>query len=231
MAASKNNNTFASYQEAKQVRRQQYIEAYLSVGRKSRQKYDFVTDLATAVANHISAIEKRDGISDKECKPSTLLRNTRYKSLLLSYQAESASPGLRNANKRVSKAAPTQTPNSLLAELETSNLRLENQRLKYHISDLEKALVDKGTAMIAPPGGASGINVEVELSEMEFKYVSTCQVLMAILAKLQDVLVVDVDGTRILDAAMRRGDNVIVDGKLAAPFFDWLKKHAAALGS
>lgn len=225
MAATKNSNTFAPYQEAKQIRRQQYIEAYLLVARMSRQKYDYVTDLARAVSHHISVIEKRDGISEKECKPSTLLRNIRYKALLLSYQAESASPGLRNTNKRAVKFDPTEPSNALLVQLETSNLRLENQRLKYHIADLEKALTDKGIATIA----ASVSDTEAESSDMEFNYVSTCQVVMAILSKLQDVLTVDVEKKRILDAAVRRGDNVIAGGRLAEPFFDWLNKHAAGM--
>ena len=229
MATTKSSNTFAPYQEAKQIRRQQYIEAYLLVARMSRQKYDYVTDLARAVSHHISVIEKREGVSEKECKPSTLLRNIRYKALLLSYQAESASPGLRNTNKRAVKFDPTEPSNALLVQLETSNLRLENQRLKYHIADLEKALTDKGVATIAASGAASVSDAEAELSDMEFNYVSTCQVVMAILSKLQDVLTVDVEKKRILNAAVRRGDNVIAGGRLAEPFFDWLNKHAAGM--
>jgi len=228
MAIPKQSNSFASYQEAKQVRRQKYIEEFLLVARKSRQKYDYVTDLARAVSHHISATEKRLGVTDKECNPSTLLRNERYKSLLLSYLAESAGPGLRNADKRAVKLNPVESSSALLSQLETSNLRLENQRLKYHIVDLEKALVDRDTTTIAKVETGRVTDIEVELSEMEFRYVSTCQALMMILSKLQDVLVTDVEKEQILDAAMRRGDNVIVGGVLAAPFFDWMKKHAAS---
>lgn len=229
MASPKNSNTFASYQESKQVRREQYIAAYLLVAKKSRQKYEFVTDLARAVSNYISANEKREGINDKECSPSTLLRNNRYKALLLNYQADSASPGLRKGNKIAVKLEPVEASSILLSQLETSNLRLENQRLKYHIGDLEKNLAAKGGNAVVAINGESGADVALKYAELEFKYVSTCQVVTAILSKLQDVLTVDIEKGRILDAAVRRGDNVIVEGRLAEPFFDWLKKHAAGM--
>jgi len=227
MPSSKNANTFASFQEQKQVRREKYIEAYLVVARKSRQKYDFVTDLAKAVANHISVNEKREHISESECNPSTLLRNNRYKSLLLSYLADSASAGLKNSHKLAIKLSPAEKSSALLSDIKTSNLRLESQRLKYHIADLEKALAAKGEIQAIVSKSGSANDALVEFSEMEFKYVSTCQVVMAIVSKLQDVLTVDIEKRRILDAAVRRGDNVIVDERLAAPFFDWLKKHDA----
>lgn len=229
MPTTKNNNSFASYQEGKQVRREQYIEAYLLIARQSRQKYDYVTDLARAVSNHISVNEKREGISDAECSPSTLLRNKRYKALLLSYLADSIGPGLRNTNKRVAKPNLSEASTALLSQLETSNLRLENQRLKYHIADLERALSAKGDISAVAMDDSSKNEIAVEFANMEFKYVSTCQVVMAILSKLQDILTVDVEKKLILDAAVRRGDNVIVDERLAEPFFDWLNKHAAGL--
>ncbi len=211
------------------MRREQYIEAYLLVARQSRQKYDYVTDLARAVSNHISVSEKREGISDAECSPSTLLRNNRYKALLLSYLADSVGPGLRNTNKRVAKLNPSDASTTLLSQLETSNLRLENQRLKYHIADLESAISAKGDISAAATKESSEINIAVEFANMEFKYVSTCQVVMALLSKLQDVLTVDVEKKRILDATIRRGDNIIVDERLAEPFFDWLNRHSAGM--
>lgn len=225
----KTANTFASYQEQKQLRREGLIEAYLRIARKSRQKYDYVTDLAKAVAMHITTTERREGVTDAACNPSTLLRNRRYKSLLLSYLADSASPGLKNTNKPAVLPGAAEASNALLSQLEISNLRLENQRLKYHIAELEKEVAAKGTISIDTGGKNDNDGLQTALSELEFKYVSTCQTVMALLTRLQDILALDMDKKCILDASVRRGDNVIVEERLAEPFFEWLKKHAASI--
>ena len=226
---TKTPSRFANYQEQKQRRRENYIEAYLVVARSSRQKYDYVTDLAKAISHHIALSEKREGISNTECNPSTLLRNKRYKAMLLSYMAENVGKGLKNLCRTRVTVSPTDQSNSLLAGIESSNLRNENQRLKYYIAELESSRERKGAGTAPESEVLTGPTGRNEFAEMEFKFVSTCQVVSAILTKLQDVLVADIEKKWILDAAIRRGDNVIVDEKLAAPFFEWLKKHASGM--
>ena len=227
-APKKAPNSFASYQEEKQLRRQNYIKAFLVIARLSRQKYDYVTDLAKAVAVHITESEKRDGISEKACNPSTLLRNSRYKTLLYSYLAENVSKGLKQVRRAKADLGPVAQSNALLADIESSNLRNENQRLKYHIAELERRLAGEGGADVANDHLIPGQSDRAELLEMERKFIVTCQVVSEMLTKLQDILVADVEKMRILDAAVKRGDNVIVDERLAAPFFEWLKKHASS---
>lgn len=219
------SNSFASYQEQKQRRREDYILAYLVVARKSRQRFDYVTDMAKSVASYITTVETQEGMSNSACNPATLLRNKRYSALLHSYLRDNVHQGIKNAPMKKNHLSPVEQSNSLLSGIETSNLRLENQRLKYHIVELERALAHKAPRL--PPIGTHSPEVPSNLQDMEFKFISTCQMLSTILSKLQDILIADAEKQRILDATVRRGDNVLVDERIAAPFFDWLKGHAA----
>lgn len=124
-------NRFATWQEANQIRREAIIGAYLDFLGKTKVKVRNPTDLAELVAQHISQVE------GKPCNKSTLLRNTRYKAKLLSYQARTLAPGRKALNARVI-TDPTAKALITGAELESGNLKRELERLKIYVTSLEE---------------------------------------------------------------------------------------------
>lgn len=210
-------NTFEAYQEEKQQRREALIRNLLSVARKSRARFKFVTDLAKMVSAHVTEAE------GKECHPATLLRNKRYKALLLSHMAISNDEGVLTSVKGVVEGPAAETALTL-SQLEASNLRNENQRLKRHIDSLESALSSKSGNNSQPTSGRekSAEPWTNEIVALQEKYVSTCQVVALLLENMQELLLADVENMEIIDRTRRR-NNVIVNARLGTPFFEWLK--------
>jgi hypothetical protein len=203
---SKGTNTFLGYQEEKQARREKLIRNYLDVLKKSKAQFKYVTDLARMAAVHISQVE------GKECNQATLLRNLRYKALLLSFMADEMLPGEKNVVAKFSDDPGAQAQLTQL-QLANRNLLNENQRLKGHIA----ALAEK-------PQQAKVQLQEMELTsapDFEEKFVLTCQVVLRILENLGDFISVDTESMRVLDPS-KRIDNVIADKRLAQPFVEWL---------
>lgn len=205
----KKANTFAAYQEDKQARREGLIGGYLIVAKQSRAHFKFVTDLAKFVAVHLTQVE------GKECNPATLLRNPRYKSLLLSYLAGEMKPGAKNlvvapSDSPASKALVTQF------QLENRNLASENARLKAHLAELKNDEPNRG---VLPSHCAAS-----STQSGDSNFVLTCQVLLRLLENFGDFVSVDMDSGTLLDLS-RKTDNVIADERLAAPFINWLKAN------
>ncbi len=122
---AKKTSTFAPFQEEKQARRVVLVRAYLATLKRSRVELKCVTHLARYVAVHISEVEKAP------CDPSTLLRNSRYKSLLLSYLANGSVP-----NGQDSLGAAAAGAQEMVRRLDAANLRRENDRLKAHLASV-----------------------------------------------------------------------------------------------
>jgi len=221
-------NPFAGSKEKMQLRREKAIELYLLAARESKQKYDCLTDLSKAVAKNISISEKRAGISVKNCSNTTLLRNGRYKSLLLNYLAENPSKGLKNATTVRIKDSPLEQSKALLASLELSNLQNENRRLRQHVATLESSSVTKGLNPNSKIEKNSHQKDKSEWLKLESKFIDSCQVISALLTNFSDILFVDFETNRIIDKSKRRANNVIVGEDVASPYFEWLKKHASA---
>lgn len=205
---------FARWQEANQVRREAIIGEYLDFLAKTRVKVRNVTDLAELVAQHISQVESNP------CNKSTLLRNTRYKAKLLTYQARSLAPGAKALNARTI-TDPTARALITSAELESGNLRRELERLKIYATSLVEQVDRLKSQGRQLPSSADIAGSETRLSDYEFRFIRTCQALRSLLNHLCMVVQADRSSQRILDMS-KRGDNTIVNKELAAPFFEWL---------
>ena len=206
----KGRNTFEGYQQAKQERREQLIIQFLEQLTTSRVKFQHITGLAEMVASHITRQEQ------KPCNKATLLRNNRYKALLLTFMAAHLGGGTKNLKLRdvgdeKAKALVT------TAQLEASNLKREGERLKAYIAHLEK---NQGQAPTVPIAAESE-QTRKALHDVQLKYTRTCQALYALLRHFDKTLSVDPDRQQILDMSRLR-NNVVVDTATAAPFFEWL---------
>lgn len=222
---------FSAWQEAKQVRRESIIDEYLIFLAKTRVKVRHVTDLADLVAKHITQIE------GKPCNKATLLRNTRYKARLLTYQANSLSPGAKSLNSRA-VTDPTAKALVTSAQLESGNLKRELERLNIYVTSLEQQVdqfQSKGRQFPSRANiAASTTRIpkytsdeepqphKLALSDHELMFIRTCQALRAVVSHLSLVLEVDMSSRQILDKSRRR-NNVVVDEELAGPFIDWLR--------
>jgi len=202
-------NPFEDWQQAKQKSREVLVAGYLATLRKSRIRYEYITDLAEAVATYIGQQEQ------KSCNRATLLRNKRYKALLLSFMAQSAAQGT-DAISREGLTDPKAGALVLAAEIGTENLRREVARLKAYISDLEAR---KGKQEPSPKNGAQ---VEDVIEDLRRRHTLTCQSLMAVLKHFDGLLRSDADAKRIMDASTRP-HKLVVDEKLATPFFEWMQ--------
>jgi hypothetical protein len=218
----KSRNTFEGYQEAKQERREKLIVEYLEHLKTSRVKFQHVTGLAEMVATHITLQEQ----AQKPCNRATLLRNKRYKALLLTFMAAHLGGGTKNLKL---KDVADEKAKSLVvtAQLEASNLRREVDRLKVYVAHLEKQQSGQ------PAIGAAQVNDEMAqqaLHNARLDLTRTCQALFAVLRHFERSVSVDMERGRVIDMSRLR-DNVLVDEPLAAPFIEWLRLNRGIGGS
>ncbi len=201
-------NPFAGWQQEKLKRREALIREFLAYMGKKRMKCEYITDLADMVAKHIA---EREGAS---CNRATLLRNRRYKALLLTYMASSLVGGT-NAIDRTGIDDPKAGALLLATELGAENLRREVGRLKAYIAELES------TKPMLVAESTNGHSSEETIRDLRLRLVQTSQALLAVMQHFDGLLRADSDANRILDATTRP-PKVVVDEKLAAPFFEWL---------
>lgn len=208
----KSRNTFEGYQQAKQERREQLVVEYLEQLKTSRVKFQHVTGLAEMVATHIAHQEQ------KPCNRATLLRNKRYKALLLTFMAAHLGGGTKNLKL---KDVTDEKAKSLVvtSQLEASNLKRELERLRAYIAHLEKRQAGRPAASPSP---ADVSGTRQELHEVQLKLTRTCQALFAVLRHFDKTVSVDMEQERVLDMSRLR-NNVIVEAALAAPFIEWLR--------
>lgn len=204
-------NPFAKYQTEKIAGREELITKYLRTLRRTRAKYQYVTDLAKGVAEQIELSEK------KPCSPSTLLRNKHYKALLLHFMASQSGTDSLNSN-----SVTDNTAKHLLntRELELGNIKRENERLHSYVTTLEKRLDDRNKLTVAPKVMTDD-EVKRERDALNTKYALVCKALWLVLDRFKDVLTADADGLRIIDLSAPRSKSVVVNADTAAPFFEW----------
>ncbi|TAK91646.1 MAG: hypothetical protein EPO09_15845 [Aquabacterium sp.] len=216
---TKGRNTFEGYQAAKQEGREKLLIQYLEQLKTSRVKFQHVTGLAEMVATHITHQQQ------KPCNKATLLRNKRYKSLLLTFMAAHLGGGtqnlkLRDVGDEKAKALVT------TVELKAANLEREVTRLKRYVEHLQKDQSAAPAALPAPDAKAH----EQELHDIQLKYVRTCQALHGVLRHFESFLAVNAERRQIIDLTKRR-NNVVVDADFAEPFVAWLKDNEGAGGA
>ncbi len=208
---AKGRNTFEGYQQAKQEGRELLVVQYLEQLRSTKVKFPHVTGLAEMVATHIAYQEQRP------CNKATLLRNKRYKALLLTFMAAHLGAGTKSLKF---KDVTDETAKALVttAQLEASNLKREGERLRAYIAHLEK---HQGASAAAPVTAEAQPSSEA-LHDLQLKYTRTCQALYTLLQHFGKTLSVDTDRQQILDMSRLR-NNVVVEAATAAPFFEWLR--------
>lgn len=215
----KNRNTFEPYQHQKQAAREALVREYLAFLKQSRVQVRYVTDLAGLVANYIAQSQA------SPCSPTTMLRNTRYKSLLLNYMVASTSPGTQSLGAR-DIADPKSRALVAVSELEASNLRRDNERLKVHLASLMKGdPSDEDEARCRDARDASAVE---ELQNLRMSFVKTCQCLLRLIDHMKALVSIDTDRRRVVDLS-RLTNNVIVDSIHAAPFVEWYLENRQIL--
>ena len=211
---AKGRNTFDGYQQAKQAGRVKLIVQYLGQLSTSRVKFKHVTGLADMVAIHITQSEQRP------CNKATLLRNNRYKALLLTFMAMHLGAGTKSLKF---KDLSDDKSRSLVvtAQLEAANLRREVERLKRYTAHLDKQISAPRSEGAQDGADNETQKLQESLRETQLKHTKTCQALFVLLNHFSQTVSADVEQQRILDLSRMR-NNVIVDSSKAAPFFEWL---------
>ncbi|RFB70836.1 MULTISPECIES: hypothetical protein [unclassified Herbaspirillum] len=201
-------NPFKGYQDKGMSEREEVIIRYLASLKKTRAKFEYVTDLAKAVAEQIQMVER------KPCSFTTLLRNSRYKAQLLNFMA------MRAGTNAVQVSEPAALALIHTVELELSNVKRDNERLRTYIADLE-AQVAPSPVLTASPTLAS--DNAAELSRLSNDKAMACKALWLTLEHFKELIRIDLDRGCIVDLATLRGNNVIVEPEIAKAFLDWLR--------
>jgi hypothetical protein len=214
----KGKNTFAGWQESEQLAREEIIHNFLEYLRTTRIRAETVTALADLVARHIASVQ------GEPCSPSTLLRNKRYKSKLLTHQALLQAPGAKAIDRR-SVTDPAAKALITTSELAESNLAREVERLRIYAASLESEIdmARNRTDSSVTPALSSSQREEPLVSDAEFRFIKTCQALLSLVKHFELLVDLDTGSRRILDKSKRR-DNVIVDKELSGAFFGWLAR-------
>ena len=139
---AKRENRFGKYQETNQKKREVLIDQYLKTLKASRVRFPHVTGLAVMVANYLA---EQQG---EPCDKATLLRNVRYKTLLLNFMA-TKNRGVGGLRLRGTKDE-AETVSVISAQLEVSNLKQDAARMKAYIVHLEKGSEEPSSAGIRP---------------------------------------------------------------------------------
>lgn len=204
-------NPFKGYQDKIVEGREQIIARYLSSLRKTRAKFEYVTDLAKAVAEQVGMAE------GKPCSFTTLLRNKRYKALLLNFMA------MRSGTDIVQVSDPSAQALIHTVELELGNAMRDNQRLRAYIAELEARVSEQPVA--ASPLTKSPQSAD-ELSRLSNEKALVCKALWLILEHFKDLISIDTDHGHIIDLAASKRKNVIVEPEIARVFLEWVRANS-----
>lgn len=204
-------NSFKGYQDKIVAAREQIIVRYLASLRKTRAKFDYVTDLAKAVAEQVELAE------DKPCSFTTLLRNKRYKALLLNFMA------MRAGTDAVKVSEPAAQALIHTVELELGNVKRDNERLRTYIVDLEARLDEQP---MLPPSPKQGPDSAEDLFRLANEKALACKALWLVLGHFKDLVSIDTERCCIVDLAASRRKNVIVEPEIAQVFLHWVRMNS-----
>lgn len=204
-------NPFKNYQTRIVTEREHIINRYLTSLRRTRAKFEFVTDLAKAVADQVRLAE------GKPCSFTTLLRNKRYKALLLNFMA------MRSGTDAVQVTEPVAQAVIHTVELELGNVKRENDRLRAYIADLESRLEERSPSPTSPSRPLE--NVE-DISRLSNEKALACKALWLVLEHFKELVSIDTDRGCIIDLAASQRKNVIVEPEIAQVFLDWVRENS-----
>jgi hypothetical protein len=204
-------NPFKGYQDTVVAGREQIIVRYLGSLRKTRAKFEYVTDLSKAVAEQIELAE------GKSCSFTTLLRNKRYKALLLNFMA------MRAGTEAVEVSEPGAQALIHTIELELGNVKRDNDRLRAYIADLEARLDEHPVLPVSPMPRPESAE---ELPRLSNEKALVCKALWLVLDHLKDLVCIDADRGCIIDLAASQRKNVIVEPEIARVFLDWVRANS-----
>lgn len=204
-------NPFKGYQDTVVAEREQLIVRYLASLRKTRAKFEYVTDLAKAVAEQVELAE------GKPCSFTTLLRNKRYKALLLNFMA------MRSGTDAIQVSEPAAQALIHTIELELGNVKRDNDRLRAYIADLAARLDEQPMLPSLPTQRTDSAD---ELPRLSNEKAMACKALWLVLEHFKDLVSIDVERGCIIDLAASKRKNVIVEPEIAQVFLDWVRANS-----
>lgn len=218
-------NPFAGYQKRKQDDREQIIRNYLKKSKSARLKFDNVTQLAEMAAAHITEVER----SGEPCNSSTLLRNSRYRKNLDDYFKAEIPGGLGRIHNDI-EFNPLEKLISLETKLERSNLRLENERLKKHLSTIESDIIS-GQSKLSNGNICENDELSEKIKKLECDLGSTCKALDLVLKHLSFYVQFDPGSRALIDPEPPAGKSgIIVEENYVYAYINWLASNEKRFG-
>jgi len=209
-------NPFKNFQINHVAKREEEIRRYLQILNRTRAKFDFVTDLAKAVAEHLTLIEEKDN----PCSFTTLLRNSRYKALLMCFMTS------RSGVDKMNVTDPTAQVVIQTFELEHVNLKQENDRLRLYIRHLEENQQNRISTAKPPGSNSSDADSSAKLILRQSNEMAmVCKSLWLLLEHFKDVVAVDSERGCLVDLTAPARKNVLIHADIAQPFFEWMRKN------
>ncbi len=210
-ANKRSANPFSEYQDKVVAEREGIIVRYLGSLRKTRAKFEYITDLAKAVAEQVGMAE------GAPCSFTTLLRNKRYKALLLNFMA------MRSGTDTVQASEPAVQALIHTVELELGNIKRDNERLRAYIAELEARL---GEQPLLPSSPTQRTDSADELPRLSNDKALACKALWLILEHFKDLVSIDVDRGCIIDMAASKRKNVVVEPEIARVYLEWVRANS-----
>jgi hypothetical protein len=204
-------NPFKDYQETVVARREKVIVTYLRSLRKNRAAFEYITDLAKVTASQVGQVE------EEPCSYTTLLRNKRYKALLLEFMATKATANSVNVSE------PRAQARIQMLELDLGNVQRDNERLRAYISDLEAEVSTKSPTALPSNSYKVTDNSALQLSN---ERALVCKALWLVIEHFQGLVSIDANRGCIIDLAASQRNNVIVEPNIAKVFLDWLAENS-----
>lgn len=180
------------------------IQEELKKSKKRKMQFKSIGNLAEYIAS-VTDIHR-----------TTLTRNIKYKSLLVSHLAHQ-----RGVYPSDSDGSSPEVLHSrlLAAQLEISNLKAQIKRFK--------ALIVKQETPTLPEYGKCQDSAPNENDYLAF--VDTAMVLTALIERLKDTITIDLDSKAIVDLAAKPKDRVISGHPRTEAYINWLKEHESLL--